>query len=128
LPKISAREARTALRLLMRLGMVVRDARGRLRQATPTLSTGPEVRSRQVKEFHRTMMDHAKSSLDRIPARERDISALTLCLGDHGLPLVKKAIQRFRRELLELAELEPHPRQVVQVNFQLFPLTALSDE
>jgi uncharacterized protein (TIGR02147 family) len=128
LPNITAAEARSALRLLERLGMIVRDARGRLRQATPTITTGPEVRSRQIAEFHRTMLDHAKSSLERVPARERDISALTLCLGEHGLVLVKKAIQRFRRELLEVAELEQQPRQVVQVNFQLFPLTQLGDD
>ena len=126
-PAITTAEARSALRLLERLGMLVRDARGRLRQATPTISTGPEVRSRQIAEFHRTMIEHAKSAIDRVPARERDISALTLCLGDHGLALVKKAIQRFRRDLLEVAELEPRPHQVVQVNFQVFPLTHPKD-
>jgi uncharacterized protein (TIGR02147 family) len=68
-------------------------------------------------------MDHAKSSIERVTAAERDISGLTLCLGEHGLTLVKKAIQRFRHELLELSELEQDGRQVVQLNFQLFPLT-----
>jgi uncharacterized protein (TIGR02147 family) len=126
-PAISIAEARSALRLLERLGMLVRDRRGRLRQATPTISTGPEIRSRQIAEFHRTMIEHAKSAIDRVPARDRDISALTLCLGDHGLALVKQAIQRFRRELLEVAELEQRPRQVVQVNFQVFPLTQVEE-
>ena len=32
-------------------------------------------------------------------------------------------IQRFRRELLELSTLEDEPRRVVQLNFQLFPLS-----
>ena len=122
-PPVSVTEARAALRTLRTLGMIERDERGRVRQATPTVTTGPEVRSRQIAEFHFAMIDHAKSSITRLPAAERDISALTLCLGEHGFGLVKRAIQRFRRELIELAELDPSPRQVVQLNFQLFPLT-----
>jgi uncharacterized protein (TIGR02147 family) len=58
-----------------------------------------------------------------VPARERDISSLTLCLGSGGLARLKERIQAFRRELLELAESEGQPSQVVQINFQLFPLT-----
>jgi uncharacterized protein (TIGR02147 family) len=123
LPPITAAEARRSLALLLEIGLVVRDERGKLRQARATVTTGPEARSRQLKSFHRTMMDHAKSSIERIAAEERDISGLTLCLGEHGLSLVKKAIQRFRHELLELSELEQDGRQVVQLNFQLFPLT-----
>jgi uncharacterized protein (TIGR02147 family) len=123
LPPITAAEAKRSLALLLELGLVVRDERGKLRQARTTVTTGPEARSRQLKSFHRTMMEHAKSSIERIPAGERDISSLTLCLGEHGLALVKKAIQRFRHELLELSELEQDGRQIVQLNFQLFPLT-----
>ena len=123
LPPISTAEARRSLALLLELGLIVRDAEGTLRQATLTVTTGPEARSRQLKRFHRTMMDQAKSSIERIAPAERDISGLTLCLGEHGLALVKKSIQRFRQELLELAELEADGCQVVQLNFQLFPLT-----
>ena len=74
------------------------------------------------------MMDHAKGALDRFPADQRDISSLTLCLGPEGVARVKRALQRFRRELLEVAEIESDPRQVVQVNFQLFPLSQLEME
>jgi uncharacterized protein (TIGR02147 family) len=123
LPPITAAEARRSLAVLLELGLLVRDGNGVLRQARTTVTTGPEARSRQLKRFHRTMMNHAKSSIERIAPPERDISGLTLCLGEHGLTLVKKAIQRFRHELLELSELEQDGRQVVQLNFQLFPLT-----
>src|SRR5688572_6139292 len=123
LPPITAAEARRSLALLVEIGLLVRDERGKLRQARATVTTGPEARSRQLKSFHRTMMDHAKSSIERIAAEERDVSSLTLCLGEHGMAVVKKAIQRFRQELLEVSELEQDGRQVVQLNFQLFPLT-----
>ena len=123
LPPITPVEARRALAHLLELGLVVRDEHGKLRQAAATVTTGPEARSRQLKRFHRVMMDHAKSSIERIEPSERDVSSLTLCLGEHGLALVKKSIQRFRQELLEVSEMEDDGRQVVQLNFQLFPLT-----
>jgi hypothetical protein len=36
---------------------------------------------------------------------------------------LKERVQRFRRELLDLSALEEDPAQVVQMNFQLFPLS-----
>ena len=36
---------------------------------------------------------------------------------------LKERIREFRRELLQLAELEGKPERVVQINFQLFPLS-----
>jgi hypothetical protein len=33
---------------------------------------------------------------------------------------------RFRKELLELSALEQQPAQVIQINFQLFPLSGAS--
>ena len=36
---------------------------------------------------------------------------------------LKERIREFRRELLQLAELEGRPERVVQLNFQLFPLS-----
>jgi uncharacterized protein (TIGR02147 family) len=124
-PSIKASEAELALQTLTDLGMLVRDATGRLRQGTRLVSTGAETRSLHLANFHRAMMAHAAESLDRIPAAERDISSVTLCMGPTGLAAIKLKIQRFRAELLALSDLEAAPEQVVQVNFQLFPLSRL---
>ncbi|NIS32044.1 MAG: TIGR02147 family protein, partial [Actinobacteria bacterium] len=77
-----------------------------------------------IGNYHRGMMERAAEAIDLVPAADRDISSLTLCLGEDGLRRVKERIQRFRRELLELSELEDDPRQVTQINLQLFPLTS----
>jgi uncharacterized protein (TIGR02147 family) len=126
-PPVSAREVSIALKTLLELGLLVRDEDDQLRQGQATVSTGPEVRSLHLANFHRTMINHALSALDRFPSEQRDISSLTLCLGEDGLERVKKAIQRFRRELLEVEELEAEPKQVVQINFQLFPLSTAEE-
>jgi uncharacterized protein (TIGR02147 family) len=123
IPAIKPLEAERALRTLIELGMLERDELGRLRQTTALITTGPETHAAHVADFHRTMMARAADSLVRIDPSQRDVSSLTLCLGDGGLERLKRRIARFRRELLELSELEPDPVRVVQVNFQLFPLS-----
>lgn len=122
-PAISESEAERAIATLLALQLLVRGEDGKLAWGTEVITTGPETRGVHIATYHRAMMARAAESLDSIPAGERDISSLTLCLGAAGLREVKERIQRFRRELVELATNEPDPKQVVQVNFQLFPLS-----
>ena len=123
IPKITPLQAQRALDTLVDLGLLVRSPQGRLVQADALLSTGPETRGLHITAFHRVMAQRAIESIDLVPAPERDISSLTLCLGKDGLKILKDRLQHFRRELLELSALEAQPEQVVQVNFQLFPLS-----
>ena len=122
-PPIKPVEARQALDTLLELGLLQRTPDGALRQKTRVVSTGPETTGMHITNYHSEMMQRATAAMTEVPARERDISSLTLCLGSAGLLRLKERIQAFRRELLELAETDAEPSQVVQVNFQLFPLT-----
>ncbi|MCC7542463.1 MAG: TIGR02147 family protein [Deltaproteobacteria bacterium] len=122
-PAVGESEVTDALATLIELGLLARGEDGRLRHAEALVSTGAELRSMALARYHRAMMARAADSIDRVPPDQRDISSLTLCLGPDGLRRLKERIVRLRRELLELSELEQDPRQVVQVNFQLFPLS-----
>lgn len=122
-PAITRADAERALGTLFDLGLLVRGPRGRVSRGEPLVSTGPETRGMHIANYHKTMISRASASIDEVPAAERDISSLTLAVGAEGLRALKERIQRFRRELLEASELENDPREVVQVNFQLFPLT-----
>jgi uncharacterized protein (TIGR02147 family) len=122
-PRIKESEAQQALDTLLELGLLQRNAGGRLEQKTRVVSTGPETTGMHIKNYHAEMMQRATSAMTTVPAAERDISSLTLCLGPGGLAALKERIQALRRELLELSENEPEPTQVVQLNFQLFPLS-----
>jgi uncharacterized protein (TIGR02147 family) len=122
-PPISERQALDALDTLQRLGLLVRDARGKLRQAQALVTTGPGPLGHQIFVYHHGMIDLAKRALDHLPRDERDISSLTLCVAEATLPRLKQRVREFRQELLQLAELEGAPERVVQLNFQLFPLS-----
>lgn len=127
-PPITRKEAARALTVLLELGLLVRDDAGCIAQGEALLTTGAETRGLHIANYHRMMMNRAADAIDDVPATDRDISSLTLCLGAGGLRRLKERIQRFRRELLELSTLEDEPDQVVQVNFQLFPLSRADGE
>lgn len=128
LPRITRKEAEQALELLIALGLLRRNQRGELRQGEALVSTGAETASVHVPNYHRSMMARASEAIDLVPPADRDISALTLCLGSDGLERAKERVRAFRRELLELSELEADPRQVVQLNIQLFPLSDVCED
>jgi uncharacterized protein (TIGR02147 family) len=106
---------------------LVEESGGRLTPVDPVLTTGSEARRRAIAEYHRTMIESAKTSIDLVPSDERDISALTLCMSEGGLLRLKQRIQSFRKELLSLAAENQDGEQVVQLNMQLFPLTKRCD-
>jgi uncharacterized protein (TIGR02147 family) len=122
-PPIKANEAKHALDLLLELGLLERDANGRLQQSSPVVSTGPETRHMNIRNYHVEMLRCATRAIETVPAKERDISSLTLCLSPEGFARFKQRIADFQRELIELAEQETERSQAVQVNFQLFPLS-----
>jgi len=122
-PAITAAEARRALEVLFELGLLVDDGCGGVKQGEPLVTTGPQTQGVHITSYHRMMLARASASIDEVPAEHRDVSSLTLCMGRDGVRRLKERIRRFRRELLELSALESDPREVVQVNFQLFPLT-----
>ncbi|MDY6854378.1 MAG: TIGR02147 family protein [Thermodesulfobacteriota bacterium] len=122
-PKITPREAERALNLLLELRLIEKDKDGLWQQSDLALSTGPEVMSIAVANFHREMLKLAAESLERYPANERDITGLTLRVNSGSMAEIKKRIARFRKELLEFAFDEEDTDQVIQISLQAFPLT-----
>lgn len=122
-PSISVREAKQALATLVQLGLLYRDEGGRLKQTDTLVTTGPGPLGHHVFNYHRVMLERAAVALDRIPREEREVSSVTVCVSQEKLVELKRRIAEFRRDLLQLAEIDNEPERVVQINFQLFPLS-----
>lgn len=125
-PRIKPQEAKQALELLERVGLVTRDEAGKLHPSDAKISTGPKVRSLAVRNFHRAMLGLAADSLEKIPIDDRDVSGLTVSLTRTQYEDVRARIERFRREILDLIDDAPKTDEmsdVYQLGFQLFPLT-----
>jgi uncharacterized protein (TIGR02147 family) len=127
-PRITPAAARAALKSLLALGLLERDASGNLRQIDRLLTTGPGPLGHQVVSYHRAMLERASEAIERVPRTEREISSLTLCTSQSMLLELKQRIVAFKAELLQLAEQHGPAERVVQINFQLFPLSRRVEE
>lgn len=128
-PRISPAEAAEAMRLLLSLGLLVRDPNsGRILRGEPTLTTEHEVRSLGAAAFHRQMIERAGESLETVPAALRDLAALTVCISPGTAARVKERIHQFREALTELCDSDTAGAVVYQLNIQWFPLSATEGE
>jgi uncharacterized protein (TIGR02147 family) len=127
LPPIQPHEAKRALHELLKLGILQRDAGGKIGLANLNIATGDEVTQSSVAQFHREMLKRAAESIDRIPRENRDISSITMGMAAHTARKIKEKIQEFRKEIVALVSEDKDPNTVYQLNFQLFPLAKVLD-
>jgi uncharacterized protein (TIGR02147 family) len=122
-PQISASEAEASVALLLKLKFIVRAKDGAYRKTTLSLTTGPQVRSVAVANYHKSMMRLASDALERFPAENRDITSLTLAVSQETRRAIIERLQQLRTELLEMAEQDERADRIVQLNLHMFPLS-----
>jgi uncharacterized protein (TIGR02147 family) len=124
-PPISAQEARKAIELLLRLGLICRQPDGTYHQNTPLITSGEGVTSLHITRFQRATMDLAHQALDRFSADVRDSTTLTMTLSSESFEKAKREVAELRKRLLAMAQSDMKVDRVYQFNFQLFPLTRI---
>jgi len=122
-PPVTAIDAEKSVQLLLRLRFILKRADGRYEKTSASLTTGPQVRSVAVANYHKAMMQLASESIERFSSDQRDISSLTISVSDEMYKTIIEKLQVFRKELLELAETVRKPAKVAQLNLQFFPLS-----
>ena len=127
-PPITTSEARKALEELINLGLLSRNESGKLVQTNPTVVTTNAITSSSLAQYHKEMMKKAAESIDRIPRNQRDLSALSLGLSSESATIIKEMIEKFRRDILEVASKDQGPNSIYQLNIYLFPITKGEDE
>ena len=114
-PPISQDEARSALEILKKLGLVVPDGNG-----------GWNITA--VRNFHRHTIELAQESIDRHKPEERDISSVVFTAAEDDLPEIKHRIEEFRRGLLQFARKSERADRVYAMNIAMFPLSDKVDD
>lgn len=121
-PTISVSEVRKSIKLLLKLGMIKQKGKGFV-QSAPFVSTGSEVTSLAVANFHRKMAQMAAEAIDRYKREQRNISSCTVRISGKGYKKLTEKIAAFRKDVFALVSNDADPDRVYQFNFQLFPLT-----
>ena len=124
-PSIPVKEVERALKILLELGLLKKDKAGLWEQADKVVSTGAEVKSLVIYNYHKEMIKLALEAFERHQAEKRSISGVTISIKEEKLPEIKKIIADFRKELLNLACEDKGSDKVFQINIQAFPLTKL---
>jgi uncharacterized protein (TIGR02147 family) len=123
-PPVTPAQAKKAIRLLERLGLIKKDENGVYSQTDVLISTGYDVKSVAINNFQLATLDLAKGSVDRFSKEERDISTLTLSFSEDLYKTIHERLKSFRREILESVKNDGgQVDRVYQVNFQIFPLS-----
>jgi len=121
-PRIKPKEAEKALELLQKLKMIKLDKEGRWKQTDTKVTTGPEVKSLVLRNYHKEMIKLASESIERHPATERDITSVTVSVSSKTVAEIKDNIAAVRKKILDLAANDQNPDKVIQINIQIFPL------
>jgi uncharacterized protein (TIGR02147 family) len=123
-PPIKTVEAKQAVALLLKLGMIKKNSQGRfVRSDAISDSTGYEANATAIHNFQLQTLTLAGESIDRFPRETRSISTLTFSLSPKGFKAIEEELKGFRRKLLQIAEGDQQEDTVYQVNFQVYPLT-----
>lgn len=123
--KISAHQAKEAVDVLMRLGLIAKDERGKYRQIDAGLITDDDIAHAAAYSFHQQMLTLAKEALASARQDEREVTGITMALSSRQYGEIRKIIRDFQQSIARYITSNPDvPDAVYQLNTQLFSLTA----
>ncbi len=121
---VSTYEVRDAIERLIALGFLEKTADS-LRKVDSKLYFATQASESAVRNFHKQMIDKAKSKLDETRPADfaaRDISSITMAVRKDRIAEAKTRIKKFQMELATFLT-EGECDEVYQMNMQLFGLT-----
>ncbi len=124
IPAVSRQSGERAVEILLKLGFVEEDDSGRLKCHDTVLSTGDPVGAVAVRNFQEKMIDLGREAFDRFNREDRDISTVTVSVDRKAFERMKRVTAAYRKHLLNIAADTGKPTRVVQVNVQIFPVSA----
>lgn len=124
-PPITSQEAREAVRLLLDLGLVAKDADGIHRLTETFITSGDSIGAVHMNNLNLSMGELACSAFSSIPVKERDYSGLTLSIPPETFRDIREMLRQVRKEILEKVRRSGDAGVVYRLNLQLFPLSRI---
>jgi len=86
------------------------------------LTTG-DADAEAIDIFRQKTMELGIEAIDRFTREDRSISTLTVTLSKAAFERVRDKLRHLRREILEISRSDAESDRVVQINFQVFPVS-----
>jgi uncharacterized protein (TIGR02147 family) len=127
-PPIKTEQAKKAIEVLTKLGMIHQNTDGFYEPCDQIITTGLVRNNKQshvlsIIDFQKNFLILAAEAYGRYTERQMDMSSITLSVSHATRRLIKEEAAAFRKKVLNLAENDTNPECVYELNCQLFPLT-----
>lgn len=120
---ISAFEVSETLNFLQKAGLLQKDENGSFHQTDKSISMGNvDAVPVAARDLQRQMGELALDAL-QLPLSERDMSGITVGITQNGYERIVKALEEFRRQVVDIVQSDGETEQVYRLNLQFFPLT-----
>jgi uncharacterized protein (TIGR02147 family) len=125
-PPIPGPKVAESIRLLLDLGLISKTANGyalRDRNIAADHLSKDSVGRLRIQE----MLRLAAEVFPRLPAADRDFSAMTIYVGKQGIQAIKERIRAFREDVKSLVEADKSEDRIYTLAMQLFPNARLPE-
>lgn len=123
LPKITEKEAKSAIETLLSLDLVQENEKGNLKPTQKTVSKDSSISSVYIPAYQKENLRLAQESIERFSKDERNISSVTVALSKEQYELACAEITKLREKLLLISNTSEKEEAIYQCNMQLFPVT-----
>ena len=124
---VSCEKVEEALNTMLRLGLLERNARGRLVTSAQHLDTKSDAGDEGLKRYHEQLLGNAAESLRTVPSLEREVSGGCFAIREKDVKRAKELIRSFQIELCNEIE-QKNSDRVYQIEVAFFPLSKSSSE
>jgi uncharacterized protein (TIGR02147 family) len=122
-PKIKSRDAREAIAILEKIGLIEPGGDGFYKPVETLITTGEAWESELIKNLQMQLVDMGKNAIVTIPKKERDVSNLTFCASEKTMRRISDEMAALRQKILAMSENDTEADTVYQCNMQLFPVS-----
>jgi uncharacterized protein (TIGR02147 family) len=123
LPPITEAEARAAIEVLLKLGLIRKTAGGKFKATDEVIRKDPNFKSVFWATNMQSKLNLALQALETFPKEQRDFSEVVIPLSAESMETAREEIAMLRKKLLALSDADASRDQVFQCSIQLFPLT-----
>ena len=121
--KVTAFQIKKSVDLLMKLDLLKINVHNIYEHTSPILNTGNELNTFAVRKYHKEILNIAQYKIDEISPDKRENSHVTIKISEKGFLKIKKRIQDFREEILQIVSDDNDVNEIYHVNLQLYPIT-----
>jgi uncharacterized protein (TIGR02147 family) len=123
-PSILPSEAKAAVKLLVRLKLVRRQADGTYAQTDSAIVADDTVASMAVRSFTKSMLQNSQAALDVFDKNNRHISGITMGISRETYAVLCAEIEAFKDRVKLIVNQDRDGSRVYQMNLSLFPVSA----